>query len=177
MRVDVAARSILARMEMLSYGPVHRFGGRRGAESPGAPQGEAHPLHDKWRALFVEAGDPETLRAYVQQAAAELDAALRRRLVPEATETLDELCARIVADGWGIAADECAVAMRCTPTLVRRARLSAGRHPETGGSLPEANGDPKAWARELDAAGLSLRQIEAITGVPRSTLHRHISAR
>lgn len=170
------ARTILARMELLSYGSVSRMGGRRGAESPGSPQGEAHPLHEEWRERFAKAPDAEAARDLLELAEAELDAALRRRLVPEATETLDELCARIVSDGWGISSDECARAMRCTPTLVRRARLDADRHPETGGSLPERTGDPLAWSLALDAAGLSLRQIEALTGVPKSSLHRALSS-
>lgn len=163
-------------MEMLSYGSVSRMGGRRGVESPGSPQGEAHPLHEVFAKLLADAADAEAMRTILDLARQELDAALRRRLVPETTETLDELCARIVADGWGIDADECARAMRCTPTLVRRARLDASRHPESGGSLPERNGDPLAWSVALDAAGLSLRQIESITGVPKSSLHRALTS-
>jgi hypothetical protein len=174
--MEAAIRTILARMELLSYGTVSRMGGRRGAESPGAPAGEAHPLHDEWRERFASAPDDETLRAYVQQAEAALDAALRRRFVPEATETLDELCARIVGDGWGIDADECARAMRCTPSLVRRARLDAGRHPDTGAALPEARPDRIAWARELDAAGLSIRQIAAMVDMPQTSLYRALIA-
>jgi hypothetical protein len=158
-------------MELLSYGSVSRMGGRRSAESPGAPNGEAHPLHERWREIFMDA-PADAIGELVQRAEAELDAALRRRFVVETTETFEELCARIVADGWGIDADECARAMRCNVSLVRRARLDAGRHPETGGALPEPRADRVAWARELDAAGLSLRQIESITGLPKSTVHR-----
>lgn len=172
-----AARLVLARMELLSYGTVSRLDGRRSAESPGAPNGDARPMHDLWRRLFAETRDAEEARIVLERANEALDAALRRRFVAQATETLADLCARIVADGWGISANDCAVAMRCTPTLVRRARLDGGRHPETGGHLPEARTDPLTWARELDHAGLSLRQIEALTGVPKSSLHRVLSTR
>ena len=91
------------------------------------------------------------------------------------TETLEELCARIVQDGWAIPTDECARAMRCTPTLVRRARLAAERHPETGYSLPPRQQDPMEWALKLDAVGLSVRQIATLTGLPKSTIHDRLS--
>lgn len=166
------ARPVLARMELLSYGTVQRMGSRRGAETNGRPPGEDHPMHEIWARLLRETRDAKSARTVLQRACDALDAALRRRLVPDTVETLDELCARIVSDGWGIGADECAIAMRCTPTLVRRARLDAGRHPETGADLPPARADRMTWARELDDAGLSLRQIERLTGVSKDTVRR-----
>jgi len=173
--VLVAARPILARMELLSYGTVTRFGGRRGADAPGPPAGDAHPLHEAWARRLREAADAAEARALLEAATDALEAIVRRRFVVEATETLEELCARIVADGRGFSAEDCAIAMRCTPTLVRRARLEAGRHPDTGGGLPQKVADAMAWARELSDAGLSLRQIEAIAGVPKSSLHRALA--
>jgi hypothetical protein len=174
--MDAAVRTILARMELLSYGSVSRMGGRRSAESPGAPSGEAHPLHERFARLFAEAVDAEAMRTVLQLAEAELDAARRRRFVIETAETLDDLCARIVADGWGIEAEECARAMRTSASIVRRARLDAGRHPDTGGALPEKRGDAITWARDLDAAGLSIRQIASVVGMPQTTLYRALIA-
>jgi hypothetical protein len=164
-----AARPVLTRMALLSYGSVQVMGRRvNGGDDARAPSGESSPMAEKWAALLAAKPTFETLDA----ARAELGSWLRRPLVPETTETLEELCARVVSDGWGITADECAVAMRCTPTLVRRARLAELRHPDTGRSLPERGAGGKGWALALDACGLSLRQIEGLTGVPKSTLHR-----
>lgn len=164
-------RALLVRMALVSYGGVQRLGGRRGGE-PGriGPPGEAHPMHERWFAIFAGAVGVSHARTLTDQARAEFDAYVRRPLVPDTTETWEELAERIVSDGWGITAGECARAMRCTPSMVRRARLGQLRHPDTGYSLPTES-DPVAWARKLDEAGLTLRQIEALTGVPKSTLH------
>lgn len=170
--VKATARPILARMELLSHGTVQRVGGRRGSDSYGTPPGEGNPLHDVWREAIAKTTDVEAARLAVQGAADALDAAVRRRFVAHRTETLDELCARIITDGRGISDRDCAVAMRCTTTLVRRSRLEAGCHPDTGEALPAAAGDALTWARELAAAGLPVRQIERLTGVSKSRVHR-----
>lgn len=167
---------MLARMALLSYGAVTKLGGTRGGESGHVgPSGDAHPMVDRWAALFAGAVTPEALAALTDEARYDYDTTIRRALAPDTTETWEELAARIVADGWGITADECAMAMRCTPTMVRRARLAEMRHPDTGHALP-VDDDPRAWARRLDEAGLTLRQIEAVTGVSKSAVHRMKSA-
>lgn len=61
-----------------------------------------------------------------------------------------------------------AIMCRCTVTVVRRARLAAERDPERGKSL--AGVSVERWARELRACGYSLRQVSALTGIPRSTI-------
>jgi hypothetical protein len=170
-------RALLARMALLSYGSVTKLGGARGGESGRVgPSGDAHPMVDRWAALFAGAATPEALAALTEEARHEFDTTIRRPLAPDTTETWEEHAARIVSDGWGITADECAMAMRCTPTMVRRARLAEMRHPDTGHALPPAENDPRAWARRLDEAGLTLRQIEAVTGVSKSAVHRMKSA-
>lgn len=164
-----AARPILTRMALLSYGSVQVMGARvNGGDDARPPSGELHPMAEKWAARIEADPRLETLDAM----RAELGAWLRRPLAPQSAETLEELCARIVADGWGITADECAMAMRCTPTMVRRARLAEMRNPETGRALPDRGAGGIVWAHALYTAGLSLRQVEAITGVSKSTLHR-----
>jgi hypothetical protein len=162
-------------MALISYGSVQGYRTKtRGGEKSGPPTGEAVPLHDHWAAIFATAA-PGELAALVEAAEAEVEAWVRRPLAPDTVESLEELCARIVGDGWAIDADECARAMRCTSTLVRRARLAAGRHPETGYRLPPEDRNRLAWACSLDAVGLSLRQIETLTGIAKSTLHDHLS--
>ena len=169
------AHDLLVRMALLSYGGVSSAGFVKGGEpSRIGPTGEGTPLHDEWGARFDAATDDD-LPDLVVQARAELDAWLRRPLTPDTTETLDELFARIVSDGFGVSATECAIAMRCTPTMVRRARLAAGRSPDTGYPLPEGDPDRMTWARALANAGLSLRQIEALTGIAKSTLNDRLA--
>lgn len=167
------ARPVLVRMAMLSNGTVAKLERSRGGESEHVgPSGESRPLHERWAALIASASDAGMARERLEAARAELHAQLRRPLAPDTTETLEELCSRIVDDGWGITAREAAMAMRCTPTLVRQARLLARRHPETGYGLPDTIGDPWSDARRLDAAGLSVRHIEVLTGLPRRSLYR-----
>lgn len=170
------ARTVLVRMTLLSYGKVAAMERSRGGESAlVGPGGESSPMAEEYAALFAKARTPEHARVILDEARAELSAWMRRPLAPDTTETLDELMARIVEDGWAMTPDECAFAMRCLPSLVRRARLLGGRNPETGKHLPTIQHDRMAWARMLDSAGLSVRQIELLTGVPKSTLHDHLS--
>jgi hypothetical protein len=170
------ARPLLVRMALLSYGSVQAYGRRRGAGAVGGdpPTGEAHPMHERWSALLAAAETAEQARATLERARSEYGAHVRRQLVPTTTETWDELAERIVADGWGVSARDCATAMRCSITLVRRARLAAYRHPESGYGLPAPRRDVLAWARDLDDAGLSVRQIEALTGMAMATVWRRV---
>lgn len=168
------AATLLARMALLSYGATQHFGGRGGDSGRIGPPGDARPMADRWASRFA-AASPSALAGLVEEAEREFDAWIRKPLAPDTTETWEELAGRIVSDGWGITASECAMAMRCTPTMVRRARLAELRHPETGYGLP-VEADSMAWARALDDAGLTLRQIEAVTGVAKSTLHDRLAS-
>ena len=163
-------------MALISYGGVSAAGFVRGGEPDRiGPTGEGAPLHDAWGERFDAAGDDD-LPALLAQARADLDAWIRRPFAPDTTETWEELAARIVADGWSVSANDCAIAMRCTTTMVRRARLAAGKTPDYGYPLPEGDPDRVTWARALNDAGLSFRQVQALTGVPKSTLHRLVRA-
>jgi hypothetical protein len=172
-----AHRTLLARMAILSNGTVTKLGGRGGGESSRiGPPGDSRPMVDKWAALFAGATTPEALAELTEAAQHDYDTTIRRPLAPDTTETWEELAARIVRDGWGVTADECARAMRCTPSMVRRARLSEMRHPDTGHALPTGMGAVE-WARALDDAGLSVREIALVTGVAKSNVHRWNAAR
>lgn len=134
-------------------------------------------MHYVWGVIF-EATPEDRAVAVLEEAQAEFDAYVRRPLAPDTTETWEELASRIVSDGWGIIAMDCAVAMRCTVSMVRRARLAQLRHPDTGYALPdELARDPLSWAMQLDGVGLTLREVESITGVPKSTLHDRLGRR
>lgn len=170
--------TLIVRMSLVSYGAVQNFGPRsRSADGQLFPAGEDRPMHERWAAILASARTDDELRDLVAQGEAELDAWQRRPLSPTTVETLEELSARIVSDGWGVTADECARAMLCTPTLVRQARLGAVRHPETGYHLPAPSNDAWSWALMLDHVGLNVRQIALLTGLPKSTLHDHLSGR
>jgi len=169
------ARPLLLRMALLSHGSVAALGYRRASGfGDRAPSGDANPMVDRVISLLRAAETAEQAQAVLNQARAEYAAHVRRQLAPSTVETWDELAERVVADGWGLSVRECSVAMCCSVTLVRRARLGARRHPETGYALPEPRPDPLAWARELDAVGLSVRQIEALTGIPSTTVFRRV---
>jgi DNA-binding IclR family transcriptional regulator len=147
------------------------FGNRGGDSGRIMPPGERRPMHEVWGER-IDAAPNATARAdVVEQARNALTGYIRRQFVVTATESYDDLAERIVTDGWGLDADECARAMRCTPTLVKRARLGAARHPDTGYTLPDELPDRMAWARELRADGLSLRDVQTLTGLAKSTLH------
>lgn len=131
-----------------------------------APCGDDTPA-TYWRARFGDARDDDEARALVEQARAELRAIRRRAFAPMRYETADELAERVVVEGEGVDALHVAIALRCTPTFVRRARLAQGRDPEFGRVVDLDVLEPRAL---LDA-GLSVRQAAAVLGVPRSTLH------
>jgi hypothetical protein len=73
-------------------------------------------------------------------------------------------------DGEGVAPLQVSIALRCTSTFVRRARIARGREPEHGRVV-----DVELEPRALLAAGLSYRQVAVVLGVPRSTLHERIA--
>lgn len=170
------ARGVLLALALLPHGTTMSFdptSGARNAEVPPRPPGELHPPHEVYARRLLEAAS-DALAASLAREAAELVGHYRRRGLPAVREeTLDALKARIVRDGAGWRPNEVARTMRCLARLVRVARIEANRHPETGYDMPApVVGEPNAWARELRAHGLSLRQIEQATGVARSTLAR-----
>ena len=157
-------RDVILGFVLLQYGATVRYEVRPGAESAGWPAGESDPPLDHWIPLILRASDEER-PGIVEQARAELEAWKRRPDPPPQGESMDELIDRVCEHaGWP--AKEVALALRCTPTFVRRARLARDRHPDTGreeGSLQQA--------RDLISQGYSLRQVAMLTGIPKSTLH------
>jgi DNA-binding IclR family transcriptional regulator len=165
------ANAVLVRMALISHGATMPLGIRRGDSGRIMPPGERRPMHEVWGERIDAAPSAGARAVVVEQAHGALMAYIRRQFVVTTAESYDELAERIVTDGWGLDADECARAMRCTPTLIKRARLDARRHPDTGYALPDETPDRMAWARALRADGLSLRDVQTLTGLPKSTLH------
>lgn len=83
-----------------------------------------------------------------------------------------DLTAEMVRDGEGLPPLHVAIALRCTPTFVRRARAASGRDTETGGALPSsiANGSPTSFGLVL------VEQGQANAPKPRSKPCRPLSA-
>jgi hypothetical protein len=160
-------------MRARAYAPV--VSGTHTSSRP--PTGGVSPA-DHWRQRFEQAVDGE-LDMLVRLAREELDAIRRRPLANISTETFDDLAALIVERGEGFPAADVAIAMRCTATMVRRARLAAGRDAERGRLIQvprhlHLNGNGVAWALELVSSGVSIRAAALVVGMPKSTLADHV---
>jgi hypothetical protein len=128
------------------------------------PTGDASPA-DHWREKFIAATDERELSRLVEQAHRELRH-LRRRTFPAGTwRDRDDLLERVLG-AVGVEPEAIALALRCTPTMVRRLRLTHGCEPEHGRRVADTELEPAALIR----AGLSLRAAALVLNVPRSTL-------
>lgn len=169
--IRAQARPVLVRLALVSSAPAGRMDAMprsRGTPEHRRPPGEVLPVAEVLALRLDRIETVELAREVLDEARAELAHALRRGMAYDATETADDLAERIVEDGCGWPVDDVVLAMRCLPSFVRRARLTAGRDPETGLTPPDS--DPMEVARVLADAGRSTRTIERLTGVPRSTL-------
>lgn len=159
---------MLLDLELTSTAHAHAFVPVVSCSPPSstAPSGDDTPAA-YWRERFADARSVDESRELVAQARAELRAIRRRPFAPMAYETADELAERVVSDGEGVDALRVSIALRCTPTFIRRARLSHGRDPDYGRVVKLDTLSP----RTLLDAGLSVRTAAAVLGMPRSTLH------
>lgn len=160
-------RDVVAGFALLQYGHTMAWGRQpKAAERPALPSGEGHPPLDYWLDLLERCATIEDARIVIGRARDELAAWRVRPEPPPEGESFDDLKTRIIREGAGWTPQEVALAFRCTPTLVRNVRTEAERDVEYGrpdGSL--------AHGLNLLGAGLSLRQVAQITGIPKSTLH------
>jgi hypothetical protein len=184
-------RSILANMELLAHGTITNYSptGGGGSADTKPPTGESRPPHEHWARRWEKAvyddleeehreSAPITRhrRRVIEKAQADLDSYRKRAEGQVVGETESELEARIIKDGEGEPVDRVALAMRCTPTLVRKARLKAGRSVVTGkaprDTVIDAPTDQHDRARALAEDGHTERQIAWLTGLPKTTLRR-----
>jgi hypothetical protein len=175
--VWVAARQVLLELELCSVTRARAYATPiSGAHAESRPPTGGETPADFWRQRFESADDRE-LDGLVRQARAELDAIRRRPLAQLHAESADDLRELVLERGEGFPAADVAVALRCTPTFVRRARLAAGRDPEHGRLVQMhqmENGNGAALGLELVANGHSIRAAAAIAGVAKSTLADHV---
>jgi hypothetical protein len=152
---------------LLQHGAVQRLG-RTAPSAEGAllPQGESYPPLDHWLKLMVSAQTVSEVQEIVGRARQELDAWRRRPEPPPSGESFTDLKRRIVDEGEGWTPQEVALAMRCTPTLVRHVRSEVERDAEYG--RPDRS---LAHGLALLRDGVTLRAAALATGIPKSTLH------
>jgi hypothetical protein len=160
-------RDVFVGYALIQYGAVMRWGRTiPSAEGAVLPQGESDPPLDYWLEQLALARTTDELLRIAERMRRELEAWRRRPDPPPPGETLDDLKHRLLTEGKGWTPQEVALAMRVTPTFVRNVRTEAERDPETGRADQRLSG-----ALGMLAEGMSLRQVERITGIPRSTLH------
>lgn len=160
-------REVIVGYTLLQYGRVQAWGRQvPSAEGGVFPSGEGDPPLLYWLDKLASAQTLEEFATFASQMKLELDAWRRRPEPPPAGETLDDLKRRVLEEGKGWTPHEVALAMRVTPTFVRHVRTEAERDPQTG--RPD---NRLAKGLKLLAEGFSFRQVESITGVPKSTLH------
>jgi hypothetical protein len=160
-------RDLVQGYTLLQYGAVMRWG-RTPPSAEGAlfPQGEGFPPLDYWLDLIEQQATMADVRAVLTRARDELAAWRCRPEPPPEGETLDDLSGRILGEGEGWTPQEVALAMRCTPSLVRKVRIAADREPDYG--RPDRS---LAHGLSLLRDGCSLRAAAMASGVPKSTLH------
>jgi hypothetical protein len=164
------ARPILLRLALTSTVSAGRVTPRSGGSvhhTSGRPSGAPHTA-ERFAQLISDSHSEREARGWLEAARHELQVTLRRPLASASDESWRELELRIVSEGAGFPAVEVAIMCKCTTSFVRSARIGAERDPEHGRSL--AGVSRERWSHELRAAGYSLRQVSALTGIPRSTL-------
>jgi hypothetical protein len=165
-------RQVLADLELTSVSRSRAFIGVVTTSPPDSapPTGDESPA-TYWRERFDGAATDAEARALLAGARAELRHIRRRAFPAVVWEDAVELAARVLGDGEGVDARVVAISLRCTPTFVRRTRVVAGREPEHGRVVSVETLEPRA----LVAAGMSIRQVAAVVGMPRSTLHGQLA--
>jgi hypothetical protein len=167
---------VLIELELVSHGTTANWSPTgRGGGGPALPPGELRPPHVYWRERWLDAVDEEDQRRVLAGARVELASLRKRSEVKIRVETEEELEARIVREGLGEPVDIVATAMRCTGTFVRKARLKAGVSVTTGHAPKDVTVgtmDQQEHARELAENGMTERQIQFITRLPKTTVRR-----
>lgn len=158
---DAHMRHLITHLNLLSHVAAanpNADGSAATDEHPGGrpPTGGGRNGHDWWT-RYLGATDPDMV---IAEAEGELEHAHRSGGDRDTTETAEQLTARIRrlrTDGWTIR--EVSLHCRCTETRVRQADRDT------------------TVTRVLELHGrCTVRQIETITGIPKSTVQRIIEA-
>jgi Helix-turn-helix len=177
--VEREFRQVLAQLELVSYGSTFGWDSpaRDGDTSGRRPPGSDRPAHDHFRARWNDAHTDYAREKTLNAARETLHAIGHTPRVKIKEEPIAKRDARIVRDGAGIPPTDVAIAFRCGPGDVRRARLAAGRDPLHGQPLPELE-HASAHEKVLTLAelGLSQRQVAERTGISQATVNRILRA-
>jgi hypothetical protein len=166
-----AMRQVLAELELTSTTAARAFVAAVTGTPPSSsiPTGSPSPA-EHWRDAYNRAGTDSERDSALRGARDELAHIRRRRFQIGVVRDGDDLRARVLSDGESATPEVVAMALRCTPTFVRRVRLAAGRDVDRGRAL-RLELEPRA----LRGAGMSIRAIALATGVARSTLHDQLT--
>ncbi len=179
MQLPREARQVLLELELVSAGPVQSMDaeGGRSTDRPARPSGpsaqhDAVP-HLYWRRLMMQ--EPHRLQEHIQGAQEALERLLKApepvEAVPEPREDME---GRALREGEGFPVH---MVLLNFPDLTRRQlialRVSDGRSVETGYRVKEHADDPQERlerALVMRTQGMSYRQVQMLTGVPRQTV-------
>jgi len=171
-------RQVLAELELTSHGSTQSWNssGHGGGESVNVfPPGESSPPHIEWRERYERAVTDDARQRVIEDAGRALRGIIRRaKVTPGREETEKEFAARALKDGRGFTLSVASTALRCTPTRLKRIRLAGGKTLDLGEPLivEAPDGDVERRARTLAERGMSVRQMEMLTGMSKSWLHR-----
>jgi hypothetical protein len=174
LNLDHRIRSVLAQLEIrLHYGSITAYnssgsGGK--AEGGDCPPGESYPPHDRYRLEYIACEDDHCRIRVCEAAESLLKTLTSVKTVEVVPETREDRRQRILSKpGWP--AQDVARWMQGGVREVHAARVEAGVDPERGLELPQM-ADSTERVLALAARWCSVRQIEAQTGVPKSTVQR-----
>jgi hypothetical protein len=168
--VERRMRYVLLQLALTSTAPARGLVPVVSVGSPESaiPTGERSPA-ERWCETYNMAVSDAAQAGALRGASEELAHLRRRKFRVGESANGDDLRERILGDGEGAETQVVALALRCTPTLVRRTRLAAGRDADYGRIVALDEVTPSA----LLEAGLSLRAVALVTGLARSTLYDH----
>jgi hypothetical protein len=177
MSVESEFRQVLAEMEVwLQFGSTMNLEPtRRGGDvSSGRPPGDDRAPHVVWRERWERASVLE-YEKLLGKARGELAGLLKQKRIVVVAETQPELEARMIHEGRGWSPKDVAQHFKCTPTFVRRVRLTAGVNAATGEPLAVVAAgtiEEGEKARELARDGHSEKQIRMILNCGGSKVRR-----
>lgn len=180
-------RIVLGELELLSHGSTQSFAAAPGGgsdEGYGRPPGDEFPPHIRWRGEWEKnareeregkrtpAEANERREEILRHARDELVAHRKRDMarVVVVQESEEDLEARVVKEGKDWSIEETARHCRVTPTFVRKARLKAETDAKAADALTAEEKHERC--RELAENGMSERQIEMVTKLPKTTIRR-----
>jgi hypothetical protein len=184
--LDAQMRAVLVQLMMTSNGSTAKMDGNTGGGSArhyadALLVGWLDPLdapHQRYLDLYMRETDDAGRERVLELAKDELDRIKYSRGHAGEAETLEDLFDRIVAAGEGWEANDVAISLRVTASIVRRARRERGRDQEKGKPVEDSSGlgrdERRRRVLKLKELGRSDREIQHALGIPYSTVRRDL---